>query len=237
MGQVSQFLVRMVAAELKNGHPTMGSLGRAVGGYSREAVRLALNMAVADGIIASNPFTRAARREAKRKEREAWAAGREARKIAAFWAQVGTPTETGCREWQGSRNRVSGYGAKCWRGINVTAHRVAYELTHGPIPVGLNSQILHHCDNPPCCEPSHLYLGTCADNMRDRDMRGRNGKGKTHYQKDHEPDWGPPYKGKAHGSCRICARETYRRRATDPSYRKRERERARGWRRKQRAKG
>lgn len=79
-----------------------------------------------------------------------------------FWAKVDKSGD--CWEWQGIRQR-QGYGRVRRDKKLVYAHRLAYELTYGPIPDGL--LVCHHCDNPPCCNPAHLFLGTNADNMRD----------------------------------------------------------------------
>ena len=82
---------------------------------------------------------------------------------------------TGCVEFAGSRDR-KGYGrigvqlGFC-RHETRLAHRVAWELENGPIPDGLN--VLHRCDNPPCCNTEHLFLGTLADNNKDMQAKGR----------------------------------------------------------------
>ena len=73
-----------------------------------------------------------------------------------------------CWEFHGARLR-EGYGQLKFRGDDLHAHRVAYELANGSIPEGLH--VLHHCDNPPCCNPRHLYAGTNADNVADRVAR------------------------------------------------------------------
>lgn len=81
---------------------------------------------------------------------------------ARFFASISI-TE-GCWEWQNSR-LAGGYGQIKVMGKSRLAHRVSYELAHGPIPDGL--YVLHHCDNPPCVRPDHLFLGTARDNIRD----------------------------------------------------------------------
>ncbi len=79
------------------------------------------------------------------------------------------PSET-CWVWDGPRD-WDGYGityltGKCWR-----AHRFFFMLINGQIPVG--KHILHHCDNPPCVRPDHLFAGTERDNALDAYAKGR----------------------------------------------------------------
>ena len=94
---------------------------------------------------------------------------------AWFWAKVtGPPGE--CWPWIGAAHD-KGYGEVGLDGGVVRTHRLAYTLAVGPIPKGMH--VLHHCDNPACCNPGpgHLFLGTNQDNMRDKVAKGRQAKG------------------------------------------------------------
>ena len=79
-----------------------------------------------------------------------------------------------CKEWQGQCNS-NGYGIFQVNGKKYRAHRISWQLEHGPIPRGM--KILHECDNPPCVKLTHLFLGTQADNVRDATNKGRMAKG------------------------------------------------------------
>lgn len=77
-----------------------------------------------------------------------------------------------CLEWAGSRNE-HGYGSMRVDGKHVKAHRFAWEIENGPIPPGMS--VCHKCDNPPCCNVDHLFIGTQGDNGQDMARKGRHG--------------------------------------------------------------
>lgn len=88
-----------------------------------------------------------------------------------FWEKVEVGPADSCWCWEGGKNPL-GYGKLNIRHVGWRlAHRVAWELTCGVIPDGLC--VLHSCDNPPCCNPSHLRLGTRRDNSNDKVARHR----------------------------------------------------------------
>lgn len=87
----------------------------------------------------------------------------------------------GCWEWTGAKGD---YGHGLHNRSRV--HRLVYEAIYGPIPSGL--EVCHHCDNPPCFRPDHLFLGSHADNMADMARKGRSRGPRRPWKKRLTPD-------------------------------------------------
>lgn len=85
-----------------------------------------------------------------------------------FWPKVVKGPE--CWGWAGAKT-PDGYGKLKTSGHRIYAHRLSYEIHHGPIPYG--QHVLHRCDNPSCTRPDHLFAGTHSDNMKDCLAKGR----------------------------------------------------------------
>jgi hypothetical protein len=125
---------------------------------------------------------------------------------------------TGCHLWLG---KSDGRYGRFWIGSRLDgtwrrSHRVAWELTHGPVPDGLH--VLHRCDTPSCCNVAHLFIGTHDDNMADMAAKGRartvNGV-KTHCRRGHEYTPANTYVTKAGTRrCRACGPVYHARRRT-----------------------
>ena len=87
-----------------------------------------------------------------------------------------------CWTWSGFAQTPGGRGRMRIKNRNYYAYRIAYALEHGSLPDGL--VICHHCDNPACVRPDHLFAGTQADNTADMDAKGRR-KNAPRYGRDH----------------------------------------------------
>jgi hypothetical protein len=114
-----------------------------------------------------------------------------------FWLKVKQIGK--CRIWIGSKDK-HGYGEIQYKGKKWATHRLAYHLVNGSIPDGMD--ILHKCDNPPCCKPEHLFPGTQKDNVDDMMKKGRNGG---QFEKGHVNN--NPLKGEDIAISRLTERE------------------------------
>ena len=86
-----------------------------------------------------------------------------------FWNKVDIRDENDCWIWTGGT--VKQYGEFRFNDKIQSTHRISWQIHFGTIPEGMD--VLHHCDNPPCVNPKHLFLGTHSDNMQDAEQKGR----------------------------------------------------------------
>lgn len=140
--------------------------------------------------------------------------------LSYTWQRVLARTDAGdhgCIEWQGGRH-PSGHGMiaakRDGKWVSLYTHRVAWEVANGPIPDGMC--VCHRCDNPPCVNPLHLFLGTRSDNIVDMWNKGRshlqqatvcrNGHDIT--QPEARSSYYERLTGKTRYRCRACIRST-----------------------------
>lgn len=95
-------------------------------------------------------------------------------RAALFWRHVDLGNVSACWPWNGARYKA-GYGRIRRGKVQRAAHREAFAIAFGQ-DVPANLAVCHRCDNPPCCNPAHLFVGTIADNNHDRHAKGRDGR-------------------------------------------------------------
>lgn len=111
--------------------------------------------------------------------RKAGASGKPANTPEVLWSKVDKRGEDECWEWLGYKNE-NGYGRVQIKDWSYYAHRVIYDLVYpniierkAPKETSEKGFLLHTCDNPSCCNPKHLWIGTHKDNMEDKARKGR----------------------------------------------------------------
>ncbi|QQD21197.1 hypothetical protein GJQ54_05145 [Oceanospirillaceae bacterium ASx5O] len=127
-----------------------------------------------------------------------------------FFERVEKSSEGGCWVWVGSKRgspRIK-YGS-FWNGKkHVAAHRFSWEMVNGEIPEGGDVRgmcVCHHCDNPLCVNPAHLFLGTHKDNMQDKVRKQRGTGSKAQCSRGHARNSANTYVSKSGiKHCRIC---------------------------------
>lgn len=125
------------------------------------------------------------------------------KEVVRFWSKVDKngplfpKLNSPCWLWMAFKSE-RGYGQTIIKRKPYKSHRVSWMLVRGPIP-HLNLCVCHHCDNPSCVNPDHLFLGTHTDNMRDKENKGRGNqpRGDTHYSRVHPEKLA---RGDKHGS-------------------------------------
>lgn len=105
------------------------------------------------------------------------------------WLRSKSRQQGECLAWKGFINPKTGYASLQFNRVHYLAHRFTWLIHRGPIPDGL--MVLHTCDNRPCCNPDHLFLGTHQDNMDDAKAKNR---------------FKPPL-GEAHGQSKLKTKQ------------------------------
>ena len=131
--------------------------------------------------------------------------------IERFWSHVDVRGPDECWPWK-LRCNIGGYGQFSIKAIPYPAHRVVYLLQHNADP-GCELDVLHSCDNPPCCNPNHHHIGTALENNRERSIRGRSASGERHWTKNRPvicPDSHPfrqPKQGELNPRARLTSQD------------------------------